>query len=232
MLSSLLGNFLSNVGITPKKVKQNSNSDFLKRRKLVIREFATVDPNNNLIRAKIAKRLLSMSRNETERKAARKFYKDEMELYSLRQKIKAVTSINEKLRLAREGRRLATKQQREYWDGLIDKLQKLKAEKTKTEKKKMLVKKEDKLVEEVIDEKDSKEIDEDETEETEEAEEKDNNDDSDEDEDGNEEEGDNEDSDTDNDKNDENEKTDGMENIDDDLNLTGDDTDNDRQDLI
>ena len=226
MLSSLLGNFFSNVGITPKKAKQGS-SDFLKRRKLIIREFATVDPNNNLIRAKIAKRLLNMARNETERKAARKFYKDEMELYSLRQKIKATLSINEKLRFAREGRRLATKQQREYWDDLINKLQKLKSVKTQTEKKKMLVKKEDESVEKVVEKKDSKEINE--TEEVDEAddeeaeEEKDS-------EDEDLDENDNEDLDTDND---ENEKTDGVESIDDDLNLTGvDDTNNDEQNLI
>lgn len=231
MIGSLLGNFLSNVGITPKKIKRD-NSDFLKRRKLVIREFATVDPNNNLIRARIAKRLLALSRNETERKAARKFYKDEMELYNLKRKIKAVTSINEKLRLAREGRRLATKQQRKHWDDLINKLQKLKSTKIQAEKKKALVKKEDKSTEEVVDEKDSKEVDEtEEKDDMNEAEEIDENDDDDEDDDDGE--NDNEDLDTDNDESDEKEKTDGVGSVDDDLNLTGiDATNDDEQNLI
>ena len=128
MLDSILGSLFGNK-TKVKKVVSSNVSGRTKKRKLVIQKFKSVDPNDNLKRAKIAKELLGVSRTEGERKAARKFYKDEMELNNLKNKIKASNSINEKLSLARQGKRLAAKQQKEFWENLINKLQKRKQEK-------------------------------------------------------------------------------------------------------
>ena len=128
MLDSILGSLFGNK-TKVKKVVSSNVSGRTKKRKLVIQKFKSVDPNDNLKRAKIAKELLGVSRTEGERKAARKFYKDEMELNNLKNKIKASDSINEKLSLARQGKRLAAKKQKEFWENLINKLQKRKQEK-------------------------------------------------------------------------------------------------------
>lgn len=137
MLSSFLGNLFGGVAGT-KKIPPSNILDRTKKRKLIVRKFKGVDPNNNLKRAKIAKELLSVSRTEGERRAARKFYKDEIALNNLKNRIKASDSINEKLSLARQGKRLSTKQQKEFWENLVNKLQKKKQEKkdvVKSEKK-------------------------------------------------------------------------------------------------
>lgn len=137
MLSSFLGNLFGGVAGT-KKIPSSNILDRTKKRKLIVRKFKGVDPNNNLKRAKIAKELLNVSRTEGERRAARKFYKDETTLNNLKNRIKASDSINEKLSLARQGKRLATKQQKEFWENLVNKLQKKKQEKkdvVKSEKK-------------------------------------------------------------------------------------------------
>lgn len=152
MLSSLLGNFLNDANVTSQRPVNRGNVDFLKRRKLIIQKFLKFDPNDNIARARIAKELISVSRTEGERKAALKFYRDETAIHRLKQKIKNTISVNEKLSLARKARRLAAKKQKEYWDRLITKLQKLKQEKTikvKTEKK-TLVKRQDESKEENI----------------------------------------------------------------------------------
>lgn len=127
MFDSILGSLFGNKTET-KKIPPNNVLDRIKRRKLIIQKFRKVDPNNNLKRARIAKELLSVSKTEGERKAARKFYKDETALNNLKNKIKASASINEKLSLARQGKRLATKNQNEFWENLINKLQKRKQE--------------------------------------------------------------------------------------------------------
>ena len=126
MFDSILGSLFGNKTETKKIVSGNVVSDRIKRRKSIIQKFKSVNSNDNLKRAGIAKELLSVSRTEGERKAARKFYKDETELNNLKNKIKVSDSINEKLSLARQGKRLATKKQKEFWENLINKLQKRK----------------------------------------------------------------------------------------------------------
>lgn len=128
MLDSILGNLFGNKTET-KKVVSNNVLNRIKKRKLIFQKFKSIDPNNNLKRAEVAKELLSVSRTEGERKAARKFYKDETALNNLKNRIKTSASINEKLSLARQGKRLATKQQKEFWESLINRLQKSKQEK-------------------------------------------------------------------------------------------------------
>ena len=125
MLDSILDSLFGNKTVT-KKVVSSNVSDRTKKRKSIIRKFKNVDPNDNLKRARIAKELLNVSRAEGERRAARKFYKDETALNNLKNRIKTSTSINEKLSLARQGKRLATKKQKEFWENLINKLQKRK----------------------------------------------------------------------------------------------------------
>lgn len=125
MLDSILGSLFGNKTVT-KKVVSGNVSDRTKKRKLIIRKFKNIDPNDNSKRAKMAKELLNVSKTEGERKAARKFYKDETELNNLKNKIKVSDSVNEKLSLARQGKRLATKKQKEFWEKLINKLQKRK----------------------------------------------------------------------------------------------------------
>ena len=136
MFDSILGNLFGN----KKEIKKTVSSNVLnriKRRKLIIQKFKSIDPNDNLKRARVAKKLFSVSRTEGERKAARKFYKDETALNNLKNRIKSSDSINEKLSLARQGKRLATKQQKEFWENLINKLQKRKQARTSaTESKK------------------------------------------------------------------------------------------------
>lgn len=127
MFDSILGSLFGNKTET-KKVPSSNVLDRIRRRKLIVQKFKSVDSNNNLKRAGIAKELLSVSRTEGERKAARKFYKDETTLNNLKNRIKASTSINEKLSLARQGKRLATKTQKEFWENLINKLQTRKQE--------------------------------------------------------------------------------------------------------
>lgn len=154
MLSSLLGNFLNNT----KSVGKN-NSDLFEKRKLVIQKFSKFDSNDNVARARIAKELIGVSKTEGEKKAALKFYRDELAIYKLKQKIRRTASVNEKLRLAREARRLATKQQQKYWDVLIAELQGQTQKKTifKPTKKKMLIKKQDETEEEITEEKEEDE---------------------------------------------------------------------------
>lgn len=128
MFDSILGNLFGNKTETKKSVS-SSILNRIRKRKSIIQKFKNINPNDNLKRAKIAKELLNVSKTEGERKAARKFYKDEASLNSLKNKIKASNSINEKLSLARQGKRLATKQQKEFWENLINRLQKKKQEK-------------------------------------------------------------------------------------------------------
>ena len=127
MFDSILGSLFGNKTET-KKSASSSVLNRIKKRKLIIQKFKSINPNDNLKRAKIAKELLNVSKTEGERKAARKFYKDEASLNSLKNRIKASDSINEKLSLARQGKRLATKQQKEFWENLINRLQKKKQE--------------------------------------------------------------------------------------------------------
>ena len=81
MLDSILDSLFGNKTVT-KKVVSSNVSDRTKKRKSIIRKFKNVDPNDNLKRARIAKELLNVSRAEGERRAARKFYKDEIEANS------------------------------------------------------------------------------------------------------------------------------------------------------
>lgn len=140
MFDSILGNLFGNKTEAKRTVSGNVLNR-IKKRKLIIQRLKNVDPNNNLKRAGIAKELLSVSRTEGERKAARKFYKDETELNNLKNKIKVSDSINEKLSLARQGKRLAAKKQKEFWENLINKLQKQKQDKASAvvNKEKVLV---------------------------------------------------------------------------------------------
>lgn len=140
MFDSILGSLFGSKTET-KKVPSSNVLDRIRRRKLIVQKFKNVDSNNNLKRARIAKELLGVSRTEGERKAARKFYKDETELNNLKNKIKASTSINEKLSLARQGKRLATKTQKEFWENLINRLQARKQERKDaiTSEKKALI---------------------------------------------------------------------------------------------
>lgn len=125
MFDSILGSLFGNKTETKKSVS-SSVLNRIKKRKLIIQKFKSINPNDNLKRAKTAKELLNVLKTEGERKAARKFYKDETELNNLKNKIKDADSINEKLSLARQGKRLATKQQRGFWENIINKLQKRK----------------------------------------------------------------------------------------------------------
>lgn len=127
MFDSILGSIFGSKAET-KKTVPNNVLNRIRKRKLIVQKFKNVDPNNNLKRASIAKELLIVSKTEDERKAARKFYKDETALNNLKNRIKASTSINEKLSLARQGKRLATKTQKEFWENLINRLQKRKQE--------------------------------------------------------------------------------------------------------
>lgn len=127
MLDLILGSLFGNKPET-KKVITSNFLNRIKKRKLIIQKFKSIDPNNNLKRASIAKELLNVSKTEGERRAARKFYKDETALNNLKNKIKISDSINEKLSLARQGKRLATKQQKEFWENLVNKLQQEKKE--------------------------------------------------------------------------------------------------------
>src|SRR3990167_10119393 len=130
MFDSILGSLFGNKKTETKKAVSSNVLNRIKRRKLIIQKFKNINPNDNSKRAKTAKELLSVSKTEGERKAARKFYKDETTLSNLKNKIKSSDSINEKLSLARQGKRLATKQQKEFWENLINKLQKRKQART------------------------------------------------------------------------------------------------------
>lgn len=239
MLNSILGNLFGNKTET-KKAVSNSVLNRIRRRKSIVQKFKNISPNDNLKRAKTAKELLSVSRTEGERKAARKFYKDETALNNLKNRIKASSSINEKLSLARQGKRLATKQQKEFWENLINRLQNKKQERKDAiiDKKEILTTDTDKEqdmekdTEEIKEEKEQ-DIDENESgedsnndiekeEEGEEAEEDSNEDDND----------DDDDSDDNDDENDNEEDSDGTigNSIDNnDHNLSNDDTDNENK---